>query len=115
MRINQITGIPKLWPFKNIFYGWGIVATSVLVSAAQVPMYGPVLSVFVVPLHNDMGWSYTDISWAFTAGSLFGSLASAIVGRQLDRYGARASVVVAGMIMTGCLIGLAIMQEVWQF
>ncbi len=115
MDSNQIKQIPKLWPFKNIFYGWGIVATSVLVSAAQVPMYGPVLSVFVVPLHDDMGWSYTDISWAFTAGSLFGALVSAIVGRQLDRYGARASVVVAGMVMTGCLIGLALMQEVWQF
>lgn len=115
MNSDKIQNIPRLWPFKKIFYGWGIVATSVLVSAAQVPMYGPVLSVFVVPLNDDMGWTYTEISIAFTAGSLFGSLASAIIGRQLDRYGARTSVVIAGMIMTGCLIGLALMQEVWHF
>ena len=115
MEAPRIRSIPALWPFKRIFYGWGIVGVSVLVSFAQVPMYGPVLSVFVNPIHEDMGWSHFEISAAFTAGSLFGSLLSSIVGGQLDRYGARAAVVVAGMIVTGALVGLAVMQEVWQF
>ncbi len=115
METPRTRSIPALWPFKRIFYGWGIVGVSVLVSFAQVPMYGPVLSVFVNPIHQDMGWSHFEISAAFTAGSLFGSLLSSIVGGQLDRYGARAAVVVAGMIVTGALVGLAVMQEVWQF
>ena len=115
METPRTRSIPALWPFKRIFYGWGIVGVSVLVSFAQVPMYGPVLSVFVNPIHKDMGWSHFEISAAFTAGSLFGSLLSSIVGGQLDRYGARAAVVVAGMIVTGALVGLAVMQEVWQF
>jgi MFS family permease len=108
-------GIPRLWPFKRGYYGWGIVATSVLVSFAQVPMYGPVLSVFVKPIGDDMGWSRGDISLAFTIGSLLGSFASSVVGHYIDRYGARLSVVIAGMIVTGVLIGLAMMQEIWQF
>ena len=115
METPRTRSIPALWPFKRIFYGWGIVGVSVLVSFAQVPMYGPVLSVFVNPIHEDMGWSHFEISAAFTAGSLFGSLLSSIVGGQLDRYGARAAVVVAGMVVTGALVGLALMQEVWQF
>ena len=115
METPRTRSIPALWPFKRIFYGWGIVGVSVLVSFAQVPMYGPVLSVFVNPIHEDMGWSHFEISAAFTVGSLFGSLLSSIVGGQLDRYGARAAVVVAGMIVTGALVGLAVMQEVWQF
>jgi MFS family permease len=108
-------GIPRLWPFKHGYYGWGIVATSVLVSFAQVPMYGPVLSVFVKPIGDDTGWSRGDISLAFTIGSLLGSVASSIVGHYIDRYGARLSVVIAGMVVTGALVGLALMQEVWQF
>jgi len=108
-------GIPRLWPFKHGYYGWGIVATSVLVSFAQVPMYGPVLSVFVKPIGDDMGWSRGDISLAFTIGSLLGSFASSVVGQYIDRYGARLSVVIAGMVVTGALIGLAMMQEVWHF
>jgi MFS family permease len=108
-------GIPRLWPFKRGYYGWGIVATSVLVSFAQVPMYGPVLSVFVKPIGDDTGWSRGDISLAFTIGSLLGSVASSIVGQYIDRYGARMLVVISGMVITGVLIGLAMMQEVWQF
>jgi MFS family permease len=107
--------IPSLWPFKKVYYGWGIVTTSVLVSFAQVPMYGPVLSVFVKPIGDDTGWSRGEISVAFMVGSLFGSIVSGIVGGWIDRYGARMSVVAAGMIVTGALIGLALMQEVWQF
>jgi len=107
--------VPRLWPFKKHYYGWGIVATSVLVSFAQVPMYGPVLSVFVKPIADDTGWSRVDISLAFVAGSLFGSFASSVTGRYIDKYGARTAVVVAGMIVTGALIGLAVMQEAWQF
>lgn len=114
-RETKHSKIPALWPFKNVFYGWGIVATSVLVSFAQVPMYGPVLSVFVKPISDDMGWGRGEISLAFATGSLFGSVFSFIVGRQLDRYGARFAVVGAGMIVTGALLGLAVMQQPWQF
>ena len=107
--------VPRLWPFKRHYYGWGIVTTSVLVSFAHAPMYGPVLSIFVKPIADDTGWSRAEIALAFTIGSLFGSFASSITGHYIDRYGARTAVVVSGMIVTGALIGLAVMQEAWQF
>jgi MFS family permease len=107
--------VPFFWPFKRVFYGWAVVWASVLVSFAQVPMYGPVLSVFIKPIGDDTGWTRGELSIAFTVGSLFGATVSSIVGKYLDRYGARVSVVAAGMIITGALVGLALMQEVWQF
>ena len=115
MHEQQHQQLPRLWPFKNIFYGWAIVGTSVVVTFAQVSMYGPVLSVFVTPIEQELGWTRWETSMAFTIGSLGGSVGTALVGHLLDRYGARAAVVVAGMLVTGALIGLAVMQEVWQF
>ena len=115
MREQQPQPIPRLWPFKNIFYGWGIVGTSVVVTFAQVSMYGPVLSVFVTPIEQELGWARWETAMAFTIGSLGGSVGSAMVGHLLDRYGARTAVVVAGMVVTAALLGLAVMQEVWQF
>jgi MFS family permease len=112
---TQNSKIPRLWPFKNIYFGWGVVAASVMVSMAQVPMYGPVLLLFVKPIGDDLGWSRGEISVAFAVGSLFGSGASAIVGSQLDRYGARVAIIIAGMVITGALMGLAVMQEPWHF
>ena len=107
--------IPRLWPFKRLFYGWGIVGTSMVVLIAQVPMYGPVLSVFVKPIGDDLGWSRGEISLAFTLGTLVGFSVSSIVGAKIDRYGARVAVVSAGVVVTASLAGLALMQEVWQF
>ena len=107
--------IPRLWPFKRLFYGWGIVGTSMVVLIAQVPMYGPVLSVFVKPIGDDLGWSRGEISLAFTLGTLVGLSVSSIVGAKIDRYGARVAVVSAGVVVTASLAGLALMQEVWQF
>ena len=115
MREQQHQPLPRLWPFKNVFYGWAIVGTSVVVTFAQVPMYGPVLSVFVTPIEQELGWARWETAMAFTIGSLGGSIGSALVGHLLDRYGARAAVVVSGMLVTGALLGLAVMQEVWQF
>ncbi len=115
MREQQHQPLPRLWPFKKVFYGWAIVGTSVVVTFAQVPMYGPVLSVFVTPIEQELGWARWETAMAFTIGSLGGSIGSALVGHLLDRYGARAAVVVSGMLVTGALLGLAVMQEVWQF
>ena len=115
MREQQHQPLPRLWPFKNVFYGWAVVGTSALVSFAQVPMYGPVLSVFVNPIEQELGWARWETSVAFALGSLGGSVFSSIIGGQLDRYGARTAVVVAGMIVTGVLIGLAVMTEPWHF
>ena len=115
MREQQHQPLPRLWPFKNVFYGWAIVGTSVVVTFAQVPMYGPVLSVFVTPIEQELGWARWETAMAFTIGSLGGSVGSALIGHLLDRYGARTAVVVSGMLVTGALLGLAVMQEVWQF
>lgn len=115
MQEQQHQSLPRLWPFKNVFYGWAVVGTSALVSFAQVPMYGPVLSVFINPIEQELGWDRLQTSLAFGLGSLGGSVFSSIIGEQLDRYGARTAVVVAGMIVTGVLLGLAVMTEPWHF
>ena len=114
-RPTAAAAIPRLWPFKRAFYGWAVVAASSAAVFTQVPMYGPVISVFVKPIGDELGWSRGEIALAFTAGTLVGLGLSALVGKQLDRYGARAAVVVGGMIVAGVLVGLALMQEVWQF
>ena len=78
-------------------------------------MYGPVFSIFVKPLNDDLGWSISTITIAFTIGSLGGAITSAVIGSWLDRHGARLVMVVTGVIIAGSLFAIALMNEPWHF
>ncbi len=78
-------------------------------------MYGPVFSVFVKPIEEDLGWSRSAITLAFTVGSLGGSLLASAIGSTLDRYGARLIMSGAGVVAAAGLLGVAVMGEPWHF
>ncbi len=110
----RIQQLPRLWP-SRAYYGWAIVFTSFFISIAQVPMYGPVFSVFVKPIEDELGWSRTTITIAFTVGSLGGALLASVVGPVVDRYGARGVMGATGLLVTAGLLGIAAMSEPWHF
>jgi sugar phosphate permease len=107
--------IPAAWPFKKIFYGWAIVSTGFVASFGIVPMFGPVLGIFIVPIQEELGWSRTTIAFAFTVGSASSSVSTFVFGRVLDKYGSRAIVVIAGFIVVLAMVGISFMQAPWQF
>ncbi len=107
--------IPRAWPFKHVFYGWAIVIAALVASFGSVPVFGPVLGVFIVPMQQELGWSRATISLAFTIGSMTGSVTTFIIGSLLDRYGARIIVACTGIIIAGAMLGLAVMDHPWQF
>jgi MFS family permease len=85
-----------------------------ILAFATVQVYGPVLSVFVKPISEDMDWSFTEIAFAFTTGSFLGSMLTAAVGRVLDRRGARMVTTISAMFVASMMLGLAFMQSPWQ-
>ena len=65
------------------------------------------LSIFMYPMHEDLGWSITLIAGAASAGALASTLLSPATGWAIDKYGARnvltTSIIVLGLttFMTG--------------
>ncbi|MCH7971236.1 MAG: MFS transporter [Chloroflexi bacterium] len=106
---------PRIWPFKGVYYGWAIPFSALLTSFASALMFGPVLGVFVKPIGDDLGWSRATIALAFTVGTFAGTILPAVIGAFLDRHGARGVIVVSGIIVSGCTIGLALMTQPWHF
>ena len=107
--------IPRAWPFKKVFYGWAIVGTGFVASFGMVPMFGPVLGVFMTSIEDELGWSRATIAFGFTLGSMSSSVSTFIFGRILDRYGSRAIVTIAGTIIVLAMVGISFMQWPWQF
>jgi MFS family permease len=107
--------IPRVWPFKRIYYGWAIVAAVFIAAFGQVPVYGPVLGVFIKPMQDELGWSRTTLSLGFTMGNLIGTLLTGVIGPLLDRYGARLIIVATGGVVAAAMVGMALMEQPWQF
>ena len=70
------------------YYGWVIAADTVTVSlTARTVMAVATLSVFVVPMTEELGWSRGLFSGAVSLGGLCAVAISPLVGRSIDRYG----------------------------
>ena len=98
------------------YYGWVIAADTVTVSlTARTVMAVATLSVFVVPMTVELGWSRGLFSGAVSLGGLGAVAISPLVGRWIDRYGT--GVLIAGSsLLTGILaIGLALISTPWGF
>jgi MFS family permease len=78
-------------------------------------MFGPVLGVFFEPIQTELEWSRAELAFGFTIGSMTSSLFTFLFGRILDRYGTRAIVVIAGVVIFFAMIGISFMQAPWQF
>ncbi len=84
------------------FYGWVVLAVASFAGFMSGPGQTYGVSVFVDPIIRDLEWSRTTVSGMYTAGSLTAATAMVLVGRLLDRHGARV------MLPTvGALFGLA--------
>ncbi len=80
-----------------------------------MPGFGPVLTVFVKPIQDELGWSYKVIATGFLIGSASGAIASTLTGWLVDKYGPRVVVALGGVGLAGALVGLSTIQEPWHF
>ncbi len=101
---------------RRIFYGWVMVLTAMISGAfaTGVGVWG--VSVFVVPMETDLGWSRTAFFMALTIRSLLTGLTAPFVGPLFDTsWGPRAIMVSGAFAMGGSLVGLRFVTELWQF
>lgn len=84
------------------FYGWVVLAAGTLGIIMTSPGQTYAVSIFTEHFITDLGLSRSLVSTLYSAGTLIGSLALPLVGRQIDRRGARLMVVIIA-----ALFGLA--------
>ena len=81
------------------YYGWvvlGAAGSAMFVRNAAASL---TIAVFVYPLSEELGWSRTLISGAAAAGGLAATFMSPLVGRLIDRYGARTVLTVSILLL----------------
>ena len=99
---------------KKFFYGWTIVAVAFLIGLTQAGVFQNVLSIFLKPMAREFGWNRSMITGSIAVGSLAGGFLSPFLGPYLDRYGPRKLAFWGISILSGGLIALSQLSEIWQ-
>src|SRR5262245_40927930 len=101
----------------KVFHGWWVV----LVAGVGLSLnYGPIIvatfGVFLKPLGQEFGWSRTGISLAFSLGNLMFSGALPLIGRLVDRLGARKVILPSVLIFgLGVMSFYFLSASLWHF
>jgi MFS family permease len=108
--VEQTAALKK----RKLFYGWIIVAVMAAAGAVSMGMGTLNFGLFIKPMGDELGIGRSMFGWAQTARQVASSVTSPIVGRILDRFGARALLAFAAAVTAGALIGLAFVDYAWQ-
>jgi len=98
----------KLQRILPFYYGWVVVAASGSAVFARMAPNITTLTIFILPLSQQFGWSRTLISGSVSAGALAALVLSPAVGWAIDRFGARPVLVISVLIL-----GLAMTSMAW--
>ena len=87
----------------TIFYGWVVLGVLCCAGFARQGPAVATLSIFVVPMTAQFGWSRTALSGAVSLGGLLAAIMAPLIGPALDRHGSRlvlcAAVLVNGIVL----------------
>jgi MFS transporter, OFA family, oxalate/formate antiporter len=97
------------------YYGWVIVGCVMGSSMARQAAAVATLSVFLVPMTDEFGWSRTGISGAVSLGGFVGALVAPFIGPIFDRQGSRLSLVTCALIVAACTAALAGVESLLGF
>jgi len=101
----------------KVFYGWWIVLVAGIgLSVHSAPILGFTLGVFLKSLSQEFSWSRTQISLAFSLGTLGLALAAPFLGWLVDRFGARRVILLAVLFFGQSVLSLSFLSiHLWHF
>ncbi len=98
---------------RNIHYGWIIVGATLLttvITAAAMSTPG----VLIVPLEKEFGWSDAQISSALAIRLMLFGLFGPFAAAFMNRYGVRAVMISAVILISAGYLASLVMTQVWQ-
>ncbi len=114
--LMAIASVPLIRQRASTFYfGWWVLYAAIAASAFVNGVGNWTLTILISPMSQDLGWSHAQILGALTVAGFSSALISPVIGRILDRSGAR-SVITASLLGLGvALLFTSRVQSVWQF
>jgi MFS family permease len=97
------------------YYGWTIAWALGGTTTVSWGILFYAFSVFLRPMEADLGWSRAALSGAFTVALVVSGIVAPVVGRWIDRHGARALMTGGSILGTLLLLGWAAVRDLPPF
>ena len=89
----------RLLTARGIFYGWAVVFASFVVTFCEMPTFNPVLTLFLIPMTSEFGWTRSEFSGVVVLSTIGSALVVPVIGTLIDRYGPRVALVVGATVL----------------
>lgn len=96
------------------FYGWISLSVVAVMYFILVGFLLYTFQVFLPFLCDEFGWSRASVSWASSLALLVTGLSSPFAGIFIDRYGARAGIIIGNILSVVCFALLFFHSQLWQ-
>ena len=101
--------------FRQLYYGWFVLAAVAGINYANGATAIGVLTVFILPFTDEFNWTRTQISAVTSVGAILGATLAPFIGRLTDRIGARLPLTLGGICIVLAAISLANIQTLLGF
>jgi sugar phosphate permease len=98
-----------------VFYGWWVLAGSVVAVALASGVSFWSFGLYVEPLEADFGWSRAEVAGGFSLSLLVSGLAGPLVGRWADVRGPRIVIFFGAVTTAASYLLLSLTSELWQW
>ena len=98
----------------RLHYGWLVIVVAFLSTGLAIGSSQYAFGIFVEPLERDFGWTRIEINAALSFGAVSGAIAP-LVGRLMDRVGARPVMVVSMSLIALSYLLRPYMTELWHW
>ena len=88
----------------RLYYGWKIVGALSLTETVSWGVLYYAFTVFIVPMRDELGWSLTTLTGAYSLALLLSGLCAPLVGSWLDRRGPRLLMTAGSIIGVACVL-----------
>jgi MFS family permease len=100
---------------KRLFYGWRIVIALAITEPISWGVQYYALAVFLRPMGDELGWSRSQMTGAFSLALLISGLAAVPFGRWMDRHGTRLLMTAGSVVATLLVLAWSHVQDLRAF
>lgn len=99
----------------RVYYGYWLVLAALVAQFVAMGAGSYILGPFLEPMTVDLGWSRSEFTLARTIGQVVLATCGFFVGTYVDRNGGRRLMLLGVSILTASMLGLSVIDELWQW